>query len=90
MISDHPWGKHPEEVDYRDSGCSLFPSCLSCPLERCRYDEPPQREQQRQRDKTILDLRRRGVSNMSIAAQYGLTLRSVFRVLAGAAPADNL
>ena len=23
---------------YIDTGCSLFPKCLECPLPRCRYD----------------------------------------------------
>ncbi len=30
----------PEHADYRDTGCDLAPSCLRCPLRRCRYDEP--------------------------------------------------
>lgn len=25
---------------YKDQGCSLAPSCLNCPLPRCRYDAP--------------------------------------------------
>lgn len=28
----------PEYSEYRDTGCSLAPSCLACPFERCRYD----------------------------------------------------
>ena len=30
----------PENQDFRDTGCSLSPRCLDCPLPRCRYDEP--------------------------------------------------
>ena len=26
---------------YRDTGCSLFPSCLSCPLSTCKGDLGP-------------------------------------------------
>ena len=28
----------PENVVYKDTGCDLFPACLTCPLPRCRYD----------------------------------------------------
>jgi hypothetical protein len=34
----------PEHVRYRDEGCELFPSCLSCPLPQCRYDGPERRQ----------------------------------------------
>src|SRR2546426_10940407 len=30
----------PERTGYRDDGCELHPQCLTCPLPRCRYDEP--------------------------------------------------
>ena len=30
----------PENAEYRDTGCELAPSCLSCPFVRCRYDYP--------------------------------------------------
>ena len=30
----------PEHTHYADTGCDLHPSCLTCPLVRCRYDEP--------------------------------------------------
>ena len=30
----------PEHITYQDTGCELAPSCLTCPLERCQYDDP--------------------------------------------------
>ncbi len=30
----------PEHADYRDTGCELYESCLSCPFVRCRHDYP--------------------------------------------------
>ncbi len=30
----------PEHAQYRDDGCDVHPHCLTCPLPRCRYDEP--------------------------------------------------
>ena len=28
------------EYSYEDTGCSVAPSCLSCPLAQCKYDDP--------------------------------------------------
>ena len=33
-------GALPEHANYSDEGCSLAPSCLSCPFVRCRHDYP--------------------------------------------------
>ena len=36
-------GRHdslPEYARYRDDGCDISESCLTCPLPRCRYEEP--------------------------------------------------
>jgi hypothetical protein len=29
-----------------DTGCDASPSCLRCPLPRCKFDEPPKRVKQ--------------------------------------------
>jgi len=29
----------PEHTEYRDDGCRVHPSCLSCPLPACVYEE---------------------------------------------------
>lgn len=39
MSADHL----PEQMHYRDDGCSIAPRCLDCPLPACRYDLPPKR-----------------------------------------------
>ena len=42
----HPNGRKirrealPEYANYRDTGCDLATSCLSCPFVRCRHDYP--------------------------------------------------
>jgi hypothetical protein len=74
----------PEHTDYRDTGCELAPSCLSCPLARCRYDEPANLRRLRadRRDREIAYLRRKHrVPIKTIASAYGLTRRSIFRIL---------
>lgn len=30
--------------NFRDAGCEIAPSCLACPLPRCRYDREPEEE----------------------------------------------
>jgi hypothetical protein len=74
----------PENQDYRDTGCNLAPRCLDCPLPRCRYDEPggARRLLTETRDEEIV--RRRATDRLPIdtlAQQYGLSRRSVFRIL---------
>ncbi len=74
----------PEHTDYRDTGCELAPSCLSCPLARCRYDETPnlRRLTADRRDREIAYIRRRYRAPIKmLASAYGLTRRSIFRLL---------
>ncbi|MPZ48345.1 MAG: helix-turn-helix domain-containing protein [Dehalococcoidia bacterium] len=74
----------PEHTHYADTGCDLHPSCLTCPLVRCRYDEPggARRLLSEDRDRTMLELQRSHVPINSIAARFGISRRTVFRVLA--------
>lgn len=75
----------PENTRYVDTGCSVHPSCLSCPLVRCRYDEPGgvRALLSQDRDEQILALKRAGgLTADQIAARLGVSRRTVFRVLA--------
>jgi hypothetical protein len=74
----------PEYLEYRDGGCDLSPTCLRCPLERCRYDEPggARRLLQAPRDDALCRRRAEGVAIDALAAEFGLSRRTVFRVLA--------
>ncbi len=74
----------PEYTEYADSGCDLYPSCLACPLPRCRYDDPGGAAAMLRggRDATILRLAARGdVSVERLAEMFGLSRRTIFRVL---------
>lgn len=74
----------PENSDYSDTGCDLYPSCLRCPLPRCRYDEPggAQNMLRGGRDAAILRLSGNdGVSVERLAEMFGLSRRTIFRVL---------
>ncbi len=75
----------PENVAYADIGCDLFASCLHCPLARCRFDAPPgglRRLLTAARDREIALIRRRHRAPINaLASTYGLTRRSIFRIL---------
>jgi transposase-like protein len=74
----------PENTQYADTGCDVHPSCLTCPLVRCRYDEPGgvRRVLSDGRDRSIVALQRTGVGVDEIARRYGVSRRTVFRALA--------
>lgn len=76
----------PEHMNYRDDGCEVSPTCLACPLPVCRYEVPGglaalQREP---RDAALLDLHKRGAGIDRLCRQFGLSRRSVFRIIAAA------
>jgi AraC-like DNA-binding protein len=74
----------PENQEYADSGCDIWERCLTCPLPRCRYDEPGGARQifLRERDSEIARLRRGdGATIDELAQRFGVSRRTVFRVL---------
>ncbi len=78
----------PEEIRYRDDGCDIHPQCLTCPLPRCRYDEPGglRGMLNAYRDQQIVALRGDGAPVDQIAEQYNLSRRTVFRILSAGSP----
>ena len=74
----------PEHMDYSDAGCDLYPSCLNCALPRCRYDSAGGAAAilRPGRDATILRLARQdGLGVDQLATMFGLSRRTIFRVL---------
>lgn len=74
----------PEHTDYSDKGCDLFPSCLNCPLPRCRYEEPGGAAalMRSGRDASIIRMADvEGLSVDALAQMFGLSRRTIFRVL---------
>ena len=77
----------PPDWDYPDLGCELAPSCLHCPLPRCRYDDTSRRPSKRRRDEEIWHLwAHQGHTVSQLAARFGLSRRSVHRILRKGAP----
>lgn len=76
----------PENTDYADTGCDLYPSCLRCPLPRCRYEEPGGAAAilRTGRDANIIRLERQGMSVDQLAETFGVSRRTIFRVLRAA------
>ena len=76
-------GLLPEDAEYRDTGCDLSPSCLSCHLPQCRYDPAVQPHVMasfsRQRKAVIMV--KAGVDVDGIAVLLGVSRRQVFRYL---------
>ncbi len=73
-----------EEYIYRDDGCEISRSCLSCPLPQCKYDDPRwyMEERRKERDRRVLETKEReNLSVSEVARRFELSPRTVFRIL---------
>ena len=71
----------PENQTFRDTGCSLHSSCLSCPFDRCRYDIGIGGSvRANERGIEVKRLRSLGWTGTAIARHLGITVRSVWRL----------
>jgi hypothetical protein len=75
----------PELTHYRDEGCTYWHACLTCPFPRCVFEEPggPTRALRTWRDREIRRRFARGEAVPAIARHFGLTRRSVYRIVKG-------
>ena len=74
----------PELYTYEDTGCEVSPSCLSCPLPQCKYDDPGwfQRYRRFSRDMNVLTvMQREGLTVEETAERFSVTVRTVFRAM---------
>jgi len=77
----------PEHTIYKDTGCGH--GCvrsLECPFPRCRYDDPEywQRLERQGRDSKVLAARAYGLTVDALAQRFGISRRTVHRILARA------
>ena len=72
----------PEGLRFQDDGCEVAPSCLSCPLPKCRYELHSGLHSIRAalRREEVARLRRLGLGPDDIAARLGISKRTVSRV----------
>jgi hypothetical protein len=73
----------PDDSNWKDGGCELFPSCLNCPLPQCVEEKPRGRQQLRllARSHRIAKLKRRGKDTAEIARLCRVSRRTVQRTL---------
>ena len=74
----------PDYSEYRDQGCDLSPSCLRCPLPKCRHDkqEGGRRVSKRLRDLEIFKQRTEsGRSISELATEFDLSKRTIQRII---------
>lgn len=67
-------------------GCEVSPSCLTCPRELCKYDEPnidiDSDARRAERDFGIHHAKAKGMKTTEIARMYNISVRTVHRALA--------
>jgi len=79
-----------DHVEFKDTGCpdGMLPSCLACPLPRCRFDDyktHPRRSVIRERQQEIRARSDAGAAVDEIVEAMGVSRRTVFRALQGRA-----
>jgi len=73
----------PDGTLYEDTGCEFAPSCLACPFDACKYDDPHAfKLDAARRDREIARLRRDyRVPIETLMQTYGLSRTHVYRAL---------
>ena len=74
----------PEFYHYEDTGCEVSRSCLSCPLSRCKYDDPVwfQRHRRMARDlKVWRTMQLEELTADQAADRFSVTVRTIFRIM---------
>ena len=74
----------PELTRYRDAGCDVHPACLTCPLPRCRYDEPEDGAnilKQLRNDEVLEVFRSERLSAIELAQRFNVSKRTIHRIL---------
>ncbi len=74
----------PEYYHYEDTGCEVSPSCLSCPLPQCKYDDPLwfQRHRRMARDQKVwTTIQMESLTADEAAQRFSVTVRTIFRIM---------
>ncbi len=74
----------PEFYQYEDTGCEVSPSCLHCPLPRCKYDDPIWYQKHRRLAKDLKVLTIMQLEDLTVeeaAARFSVTVRTIFRIM---------
>ena len=84
MHNEADFDLRPEFCQYRDEGCELAASCLSCPFQRCLHDQPGNRQSLlktlRDREiRTLFHTNHKGIKDL--AAMFSVSTRTVQRAV---------
>ena len=74
----------PEFFHYEDTGCEVSPSCLTCPLPQCKYDDPVwfQKYRRMSRDLKVWNtMQGEGLTADQAAERFSVTVRTIFRIM---------
>jgi hypothetical protein len=74
----------PDDINWKDTGCEVHPSCLDCPLDKCMEEEPRGRQRLRMlaRARYMAELKKQGKSLAEISRVFQVSQRTVQRDLA--------
>lgn len=79
-----PPGPEPVFDPHEDIGCEVAPTCLHCPLPRCKFDDIAWYNKYRRMAQDLhmaAIIHDEGLSVAEAAARFAITRRTVFRVL---------
>ena len=73
----------PEHMIYKDDGCEASPTCLTCPVPRCRYEAKGGLRPilNVPRDAHLVQMHQSGIPVDTIAASANVSKRTVWRVI---------
>ena len=74
----------PEFYHYEDTGCEVSPSCLTCPLPQCKFDDPIwfQRHRRLTKDLRVVNvIQSEGLTAEEAAERFSVTVRTIFRIM---------
>jgi len=72
------------DVEFRDTGCDLYPHCLNCPLERCRHDSGGLWQiRKNARIEAVAEAVSRGATRAEVCQQFRISRRTFFRDCGG-------
>ena len=74
----------PEFYQYEDTGCEVSPSCLHCPLPRCKYDDPIWYQKHRRLAKDLKVLTIMQLEDLTVeeaAERFSVAVRTIFRIM---------
>ena len=74
----------PNSNYYKDEGCDISPSCLTCPLPQCKYDDPIWYQQYRRLAKDFEmwnTIRSESLTTDEAAERFSVTPRTIFRII---------